>query len=108
MSNQTTQKLYRDVDSIMYRFDFEKVAKVMKFLDWKWAGSPDYPTRNELKRTAALVLDICVENFIKDNFPRVGGLCSTGGLTATITVFGDVPELSLAFSIEEKSSYSFE
>lgn len=43
-------------------FDFEKVAKIMSILDWKWAGGADdgtfgVPSKDRLVRTARRLID---------------------------------------------------
>ena len=48
----TKEEFEEHLDEIMDNFDFEKVEKVMEFLDWKWAfieGSPKVPTRADLR-----------------------------------------------------------
>ena len=41
---------------IMECFDFHKVQKVMKFLNWKWATVKGYPSIEKLKENATRLL----------------------------------------------------
>lgn len=107
MENKTADKLYRDINDIMTRFDFAQVAKVMEFMNWTWAGSSNTPTVEEIQSTALMLLDGCVTNFVKEGYPSCGAYYATGGLAATVTTFGDVPELKLVFKVEEQHSYSW-
>lgn len=85
---------YRDedhIDSIIDRFNFERVRKFMEYDDWKWGYH--VPTLSELKSTALELLMSVKDGDYGDNI-------STGGLIATNC--GDY--LNLDFSIENASS----
>jgi hypothetical protein len=62
------------IDEIMDEFDFEKVHRTMKALEWTWYGSDGVPTIGDLRRTARELL----QELIKHNYHCVG----TGGLFA--------------------------
>lgn len=61
-----SKTLEQQADFIMKSFDFEKVAQVMRKLDWHWASVTGIPTVNDIKRAARRMLDEIVED-IKDN-----------------------------------------
>ena len=57
-------------------FDFERVKKAMKALNWKYCTSDlkeYFPSIQELKRTAKK----CLERAIKCNFSETGGFFAT-------------------------------
>ena len=57
-----TQKQQEAIDTIMDYFKFEKVQKVMEFLDWRWFGSEEgVPTLPELKQEARRLLKHSLE-----------------------------------------------
>lgn len=64
------------IENILEYFDFERVKKAMKALNWKYCTS-DYkwyfPNIQELKRTAKK----CLERAIKCNFSETGGFLAT-------------------------------
>lgn len=81
------------VDEIIKNFDFEKVHRVMVFLDWRWGGytgDPNdrgkVPTMDELKKAAR---DRCEEAL---KF----GTSVTGGFHASY----EYGELSLKFALD--------
>lgn len=51
----------RKIDDLMENFDFEKVKKVMDFLDWTWYGESKPPSIEALKRNARDMLERAVE-----------------------------------------------
>ena len=53
LTNEQKQKL---IDDIMDSFDFAKVHRVMKFLNWTWAGDLEPPDEFELRRYARKLL----------------------------------------------------
>ena len=92
----------------MERFDFEKVHKVMKFLNWKWAMSSngyDVPSIEDLRAWALHQLNECVRLYESRGFPQSGMNVSSGGLQALVMTFerGD-PQLQLVFYVDEQSA----
>jgi hypothetical protein len=77
---------------IIANFDFEKVHKVMEFLNWEWReqGVPNIP---QLKETAMMLLDTVCEK-------GDGTITATGGFTAEL-IDG---YLELRFCVEEQGS----
>lgn len=61
------------IDEVMDWFDFDKVHKAMKALEWKWAGClngvPEVP---ELRKKARELLKYCLEA-PKDTYTGTGG-----------------------------------
>ena len=96
MSN--VEKVIKVLDSIMENFDFAKVRKVMKTLNWKWAsakGDEDgVPTEQEIGDFAAKLL----WDLVRD--PKNNVIC-TGGFYAEKD-FSDPndPWIELSFRVE--------
>ena len=74
-------RLKEQKNIIMTDFNFEKVAKVMLLLDWKWVdggvpGNFEYhPTVSDLKQVASDCLDHVINNseeITDDNYSRGG------------------------------------
>jgi hypothetical protein len=84
------------VNSIIERFDFEKVHAYMKLTDWKWNGK--LPTIQDLKNTATSLLYMAQAEISKDKKTYSGG---TGGFNVYSFEYG----MKLAFEIEKKSNY---
>ncbi len=64
------------IENILESFDFERVKKAMKALNWKYRTSDfkEYiPDIQELKKTAKE----CLEHAIKCNFSETGGFLAT-------------------------------
>ena len=97
--------LYSKIPEVMDRFNFDKVLKVMTFLNWTWcapwpAGTA-VPTIEELKSTAYSCLSQAVLEFEKTGSPPTGMNVSTGGFEATINVFrSGATELQLLFYVD--------
>jgi hypothetical protein len=59
-----TPKQQDALDNIMDSFDFDKVHKVMVFLNWKWAnmdGGIEIPEKYELRSEARRLLKMAIE-----------------------------------------------
>lgn len=67
------------IGDIMKSFDFKKVHKTMKRLDWEWldetTGDFGVPTEQEIKNSALKMLKVLV----KESFPWIDG----GGFRAS-------------------------
>lgn len=67
------------IDKIMDSFNFERVEKAMKAVNWKWA-SGDVPTQPELRAIARYLLnEVSKHSLAKDQHASH----STGGFKAT-------------------------
>ena len=92
------------VEEIIKMMDWEKIRKVMVFLDWKWVNyyngdtAVTPPSIEHLKECGRYLLKICWEEGMayKKNFYYH----STGGLYATYEHWDGRPVLSLFFSLE--------
>ena len=74
-----TPKQQDALDNIMDSFDFDKVHKVMVFLNWKWAngnGGLEVPEKYELRSEARRLLKMAIEEKTT---------VSTGGFIAEYT-----------------------
>ena len=79
----------KQIDYIMKHFDFEKVHKVMEFLDWDWLGR-GVPSVHLLKLEAErLMLTLISENI---------RMIASGGFEAVKRGNGDI---ALYFIVEE-------
>jgi len=85
------------VRDIMSEFDFDKVQKVMHFLDWTYFSTiNDKVTMEEIKNTAFIVLSKIKEKNLTS--------CSTGGFSG----YFESNFYSLAFEVEISESFFFE
>ena len=91
----TVNKVSRDdmVEEIMSNFDFEKVKKIMDYLDWRWRNDTTTPTIKELRKTALDCLNVVK---YKDEYST----CSTGGFCACFEPF-DGGTIKLSFNLTE-------
>ena len=92
------------IKEIINEFNFDKVQKVMDFLDWRWQNARRIPTIHELiSKSENLLNDVCLELL---NGQEKEWKVSTGGFSAYgfIDDSGDI-ELSLSFCIEEWETY---
>lgn len=87
--------------SVLKNFDFEKVQKVMEFLNWRWDSLGRVPDAEEIKKQAKKLLKECEKLYKKD---KKSHTVSTGGLQAN--VFDDSGEVCmvLSFILEEFES----
>ena len=85
-----TEKQQNAIDEIMDWFDFEKVAKVMGALEWKWVTAEEgIPSVGEIRQSARKLLKQAIEQKTT---------IATGGLRATY--FHD-EYIKLEFILEE-------
>ena len=68
------QYIQNDIDEILDCFDFEKVQKVMAFLDWKWHDT-GVPEVYELRKFARKQIRYAVENVIRTGESELGTEC---------------------------------
>jgi hypothetical protein len=91
------------IENILDEFDFQRVQKAMKALDWRWYGTEDvFPSLGELRRKARELLE---EVYNKEPSPFF--MTGTGGFEATRTMeTGDLNKyLSLKFVVSEWNNY---
>lgn len=87
------KKHRKAIDEILAGFDFQRVHKTMRFLDWRWASvnHGGTPTLFELKTEAERILTITAQ-VEEDTW-----FCQTGGFKAT----KDGNSLTLEFIVSE-------
>ena len=74
------------INEVIAHFDFERVNKVMKALNWSWAGTKGVPTISELKESAEQRLQDAIDQVLSPNnteHHEVGWISSTGGFKST-------------------------
>lgn len=102
------KRLLRQAENIMQNFDFERVAKVMKFLDWGWCVNFDEATGNvvceipNIYRIIRFAESLLAEVAIKYDSNKQAYSLDSGGFIASITSEGD---LKLIFYIENFEEY---
>jgi hypothetical protein len=70
------KKLLEQKEMILEDFDFKKVEKVMKSLNWEWMGEGDIkytPTISDLNRVADICLTKVIESKEKEDTYSIGG-----------------------------------
>ncbi len=89
-----------DINEILDCFDFEKVKKVMDFLNWEWARCDGVPEIYELRKFARQMLNDVVADIIKSTENTYCLEC--GGFRAEANVYDDDEKiyLRLSFNLE--------
>ena len=98
--------LYSSINDVMERFDFDKVHKVMTFLNWTWATTTGgtVPSIDELKACAYQLLHLAVQSHEERGRPLTGSNVATGGFEAAVVVYDSGrAELCLLFYVDSKS-----
>lgn len=92
MKKPSEKKFNKWIEEIMDEFDFNKVHKTMKLLNWKWRdiGVPDI---GEIRRNARYIMNRAYESESK--------YCAIGGFEAKVTKHG----ICLKFIISEWDTY---
>lgn len=92
------------IEEIISHFDFDKVQKVMEFLDWKWPMTENgVPSIDEMKEVATGLLKTCYNISQK---AKVGYETGTGGFVARAyyNVEYDRIWLKLTFALRQWSN----
>lgn len=98
--------LYSKIDEVMGRFEFDKVHKVMTFLNWTWYDGAT-PSVETLKAEAYRQLSIAVDLFVKQGQPKTGMTVASGGFQASVETFvSGPPKLQLLFYVDSRSNFS--
>ena len=84
----------KKIDEILSNFDFEKCVKVMRYLDWRWAG--EEVTVSMMKETATDILKIARKRSKKSGENM---FVATGGLEASYYL--EEKSFQLSFILEE-------
>lgn len=104
-------QIQNQIDEILDYLDFEKVQKVMTFLDWKWAVFNAVPTIPELRIESRRLLRSAFKQS-KEEFstPNETYIAACGGFTAECIKYLDTESndikfhLKLSFNIAEWES----
>ena len=87
-----------DKGKIMEEFDFRKVQRVMKMLDWKWSqdvGERRVPSLDEMKTHVEVLMNSAIRN--KRGAEDKNVYVSSGGFKVTINEYN---RMSLEFVVE--------
>ena len=95
------EKLDELFEKALNKFDFETVRKVMKFMDWKWWGSKDIPTFEDMEQMCRELYAETLSYFLKE---QTRATVSSGGFS--ITIFNNYA--GIEFVIERSSEYEDE
>jgi len=99
--------LYSKIDEVMDRFDFDKVHKVMTFLDWTWAWEGTVPSVETLKAEAYRQLSTAIDVYVQQGEPKTGMTVASGGFQASVVTFvTGKPKLELLFYVDRCSNFS--
>lgn len=90
------------IDEVIDWFDFDKVAKVMLFLDWKWKYDPNPPDIQELRDYVRKALRDTFDRYISTG---IQSYHNSGGFE--ITCMGDDTQIwfDVKFTITEWCTY---
>ena len=83
ISQPTIDPVEKMINGIMDEFDFDKVQKVMDYLNWKWRG--EYVTVDMLRKEAERLLRGAMDsrlNEFKNEHHHIGIINGTGGFEA--------------------------
>lgn len=90
-----TDKQFEAIESIMDNFDFDKVQKVMEFLNWKWVSTENgIPSVQELRSQARRLIKEAIEEKVR---------IATGGFRVDY-FYEDEGYVELSFIVDQWSS----
>ena len=91
------------IDEVMDYFDFDKVAKTMRFLNWNWIidGIPDSP---KIRQQTRLLMNDCYTRLIASGTDEM--TISTGGIKVTCYIIKEKPEFDVSFELAQWSTYA--
>ena len=94
-----------DIDEILDCFNFEKVKKVMDFLNWEWFGSNGVPEIYELRQHARKLMNTAVTECIKSKHQDYFTEC--GGFRVECNKYEDDPKMyiRLSFNLESLENW---
>jgi len=92
------EKLDKLFNEALNKFDFVNTRKVMEFLNWKWYGSSDYPTIEEMIAMCKELYGSALFYFLKDEVKAT--VCS-GGFSITVST----SYVEIEFVIERSIEY---
>jgi hypothetical protein len=93
------------INEVMDEFDYDKVQRVMEFLNWDWASVNGVLSVGDLKRMSRILLISCINGAMayKKDYSA-----STGGFKAEATWDNErnkIYSLTLRFVLEETEYY---
>lgn len=107
MKPANRRELITATEEILDNFDFKKVKKVMRFLEWTYAnkgdGKPFKPKMADIIDTAEKVIEWAIKS-AQESATKTG-YSATGGFHATADLTESNPYLTLAFQIETMENY---
>lgn len=103
-----TAEQLEDVNAVLDRFETDRIERVMKFLDWAWAGAADrVPMQYEIRTAARRHVMQAARMSVKE-----GGRCvsGSGGLHACCesVEVGGVKRMSVELSFRLETSENVE
>lgn len=95
-----------DINEILDNFNFEKVKKVMDFLNWEWFGSNGVPEIYELRQHARKLMNTAVTECLKSKETDYFTEC--GGFRVECNKYKDDPKiyLRLSFNLESWENWN--
>ena len=101
MDNEIQDK----INSILDNFDFEKMHKVMTFLNWRWATIGEIPDIADLRVSARGLLKEAYNNLGK--LPNADYFIQTGGFRAeTFRLLDGRIDFSLSFVVTDWDTFA--
>lgn len=95
------KKFYRQkLQGLIYEFEFWKVERIMKVLEWTWADIPAYPKKNDMIRVVEELYNSIESRVLKGEYC----FCATRGFKLTFDP-EENDELSLVFEAVTNSVY---
>jgi hypothetical protein len=106
----TEEQREQMMDVVIDEFDFDKVHRVMTFLEWKWINEHqilEVPSVPRLKQTARRLLREAYRCWNK--FGYSSGVTGSGGFRATFYEAGEDGDANfqLLFAVDEQHSYDY-
>ena len=85
------------IDNIMDNFNFNRVAKCMEVLEWKWHDVEGIPQEPDIRKLARKLLNAVKEEFTSDRYSF-----STGGFVVTVWYeAGNLDAMELSFVVAD-------
>lgn len=112
--NKTKEEL---INEVLDNFDFEKVHKVMTFLDWKWTSLSDatneVPSIAKLDRSAQQYLEMAYDGLAEASYEDNEYMVGSGGFEARAKRYHsglDKPDIlmTLSFNLAEWEAATYD
>ena len=91
------------ISGILNEFNFDKVHRVMTFLNWTWGYEEIVPDVDTIRKSARERMDNAINGCLKECPPGVPFLASSGGLEATASKneYGQIDYVGLNFVLTQ-------